>query len=150
LTLREETKVRLKDYRWPGNVRELRNIIDRGAAMSDLYFRLPDDFDRANDSDLGRAMNDLSGDHFATTADEKAEDPLPGRDGDDRVGFSLRPLWEGRSYYEAKEAVLADFERGYICSLLEAHRGNVSAAARAAGIHRNVLHRMMTRYGIRR
>ena len=45
---------------------------------------------------------------------------------------------------------MADFERGYVRALLDEHNGNVSAAARAAGIHRNILHRMMARYDIDR
>jgi transcriptional regulator of acetoin/glycerol metabolism len=72
--------------------------------------------------------------------------PVPARPG----GPLTEPLWRGRTYKEAKEAVLEDFERGYVLALLEEHRGNVSAAARAAGIHRNILHRMMARYGIGR
>jgi transcriptional regulator of acetoin/glycerol metabolism len=66
------------------------------------------------------------------------------------LGALTKPLWEKKTYKDAKAAVMADFEQGYIQALLEEHRGNVSAAARAAGIHRNILHRMMARYGIGR
>ncbi len=67
-----------------------------------------------------------------------------------RLGEITRPLWTGKRYKDAKDAVMSDFEQGYILDLLDAHSGNVSAAARAAGIHRNILHRMMARYGITR
>jgi DNA-binding NtrC family response regulator len=145
IALKEETKKKLLDYAWPGNVRELRNVIDRGAAMSDKYFRLPEDFGRSVDIDGfdGRApgsgvglVDDI---HTATT-----QDVLP------RIGEITRSLWAGKSYKDAKDAVMSDFEQGYILDLLDQHNGNVSAAARAAGIHRNILHRMMARYGITR
>jgi transcriptional regulator of acetoin/glycerol metabolism len=60
------------------------------------------------------------------------------------------PLWRGRSYKDARLAVMEDFERAYLESLLDEHQGNVSQAARAAGLHRNLLHRMMSRYGLDR
>ena len=65
-------------------------------------------------------------------------------------GRLTEPLWRDKTYKDAREAVMEDFERGYLLALLETHRGNVSAAARAAGIHRNILHRMMARYGNQR
>ncbi len=146
IQLKEETKKKFLDYTWPGNVRELRNVIDRGAAMSDKYFRLPEDFGRSVDIDGfdGRApgsgvglVDDI---HSLPTDDMGAQ----------KVGDITRPLWAGKSYKDAKDAVMADFEQGYILDLLDQHNGNVSAAARSAGIHRNILHRMMARYGITR
>jgi DNA-binding NtrC family response regulator len=130
IQIREETKQRLLDYAWPGNVRELRNVIDRGAALSDKDFRLPEDFGKVAFDDIDRLPT--------------ADLPLQ------TVGDVTRPLWTGKTFKEAKDAVIADFEQGYIIDLLDQHQGNVSAAARAAGIHRNILHRMMARYGITR
>lgn len=148
IQLRDDTKKKLVEYHWPGNVRELKNLIDRGAAMSDRWFRMPEDFGRSIDIDGLGGIAPGSGvglvdKHFEPTAVADAEPAGP-------AGAITRPLWEGKSYKDAKEAVLEDFERGYINELLEAHGGNVSAAARAAGIHRNILHRMMSRYGISR
>lgn len=147
IQLREDTKPRLTSYPWPGNVRELRNLVDRGAALSDRYFRLPEDFGRALELELddeGRALGSGVG---LTDVHVEASPPVHA---DEPGGSVTRPLWEGKTYKDAKEAVMADFERGYIMTLLQAHGGNVSGAARAAGIHRNILHRMMTRYGIKR
>lgn len=61
-------------------------------------------------------------------------------------GWITAPLWQGKGFREAKDAVLADFERGYLEQLLKDHGGNVSEAARAAGIHRNILHRLLARH----
>ncbi len=153
IELKPETRKKLVAHPWPGNVRELRNVIDRGAALSDRYFRLPEDFGRSMNLDgfdggapgSGVGLIDsFHGSSPALSADEASSSQAP------KVGEQTRPLWEGKSYKDAKEAVMADFERGFISALLDTHNGNVSAAARAAGIHRNILHRMMARYGISR
>ena len=51
-------------------------------------------------------------------------------------------------FAEARDLVLAEFERRYVEQLLRVHRGNVSAAARASGIDRTYLHRLMRRHGL--
>ncbi len=149
IELTEPVKRRLRQYEWPGNVRELRNLIDRGAAMSDAFFRMPDDFGRSLELDgahgaapgsgVGLSVEPLRAPKpTATVADPGATNSL------------THSLWQGRPYKQARDAVMADFEQAYIRALLDAHEGNVSAAAREAEIHRNVFHRMMARYGIDR
>ncbi len=54
-----------------------------------------------------------------------------------------------KPYAEAREHALALFERDYVTALLEHHEGNVSAAARAAGMARPYLHRLLRRHGLR-
>jgi len=51
-------------------------------------------------------------------------------------------------YKEAREKLLAAFERDYLSAILDAHGGNVSASARAAGIDRVYLHRLMRKHGL--
>jgi DNA-binding NtrC family response regulator len=153
LELQADALARLLAHRWPGNVRELRNIIDRGASMSDRFFRVPDDLERSF------ALAERIEPHEAEAAPSSAPPPpvVPGSrttappPGAPKPGGALtEPLWRGKAYKEAREAVLEDFERSYVAALLDTHHGNVSAAARAAGIHRNILHRMIARYGIGR
>jgi transcriptional regulator of acetoin/glycerol metabolism len=48
----------------------------------------------------------------------------------------------------AKGNVVAEFERRYISKLLAHHDGNISAAARAAGIDRMSIHKMLHRLGL--
>jgi transcriptional regulator of acetoin/glycerol metabolism len=43
---------------------------------------------------------------------------------------------------------VTEFERRYISALLEVHNGNISAAARAAGIDRMSIHKMLHRLGL--
>jgi transcriptional regulator of acetoin/glycerol metabolism len=51
-------------------------------------------------------------------------------------------------FKEAKQALVNEFERRYIMRLLAEHGGNISAAARVAGIDRMSIHKMLHRLGI--
>jgi DNA-binding NtrC family response regulator len=53
------------------------------------------------------------------------------------------------SFREGKEAVIAEYERSYLASLLEWANGNVSRAARKAKVDRMSLYRLMERHGVR-
>ncbi|MEM9195073.1 MAG: sigma 54-interacting transcriptional regulator [Myxococcota bacterium] len=53
-------------------------------------------------------------------------------------------------YQESRRRVLEEFERSYAEALLEYHRGNVSKAAREAGMGRTYLHRLLRRHGVER
>jgi transcriptional regulator with GAF, ATPase, and Fis domain len=52
-------------------------------------------------------------------------------------------------FKEAKDRVIADFERTYLAELLSWAGGNVSKAARKAQLDRMHLHRLFQRYGLR-
>ena len=54
------------------------------------------------------------------------------------------PLLQGQ-HKEAMEG----FERIYLKALVKRHQGNVTKAAKAAGIHSVTLHRKLTKLGIR-
>jgi len=51
-------------------------------------------------------------------------------------------------YAEARRQALEDFEARYVTALLETHGGRVAPAARAAGIDRVYLYRLMRRHGV--
>lgn len=51
-------------------------------------------------------------------------------------------------FKEAKERLIDGFTRDYFEALLQRHGGNISAAARAAGIARPYLHRLAAKYGL--
>ncbi len=158
LEIRELDFKALEKYDWPGNVRELRNVIDQGAALSDKYFQLPEDFGKHRVeldglyADPGSGTGLLTDDHFSDLSRKHPSEargivPAAAVKG---PGELTRSLWQNKSYKEAKEAVMADFETGYVRELLKTHSGNVSAAAKAAGIHRNILHRLIAKYGLTR
>ena len=48
----------------------------------------------------------------------------------------------------AKQKLVDEFDRRYLKELLEAHDGNISAAARAAGIERMSIYKMIRRLGL--
>lgn len=51
-------------------------------------------------------------------------------------------------YKTAKDTWLASFERNYLAVLLKSTSGNISLAAKKAGIDRKTVHRLIKRYGI--
>jgi DNA-binding NtrC family response regulator len=58
------------------------------------------------------------------------------------------PVPAGESFVEAKERAVARVEREAIERFLGEARGNVSAAAKRAGITRRNLHRLILKYAI--
>lgn len=54
------------------------------------------------------------------------------------------------SLRDARDSLMAQFERAYVAARLEQQNGNVSATARAMGVSRRYLHRLIARYQIRR
>jgi DNA-binding NtrC family response regulator len=53
-------------------------------------------------------------------------------------------------YYTARDRLVAEFELHYLTKLLAQAGGNMSKAARAAGVDRTTLYRLMERHGLDR
>ena len=118
----------LEAWAWPGNVRELQNVVERACALADG--------DRVGRPDLpdylvqGRGLR-------AAGAAPAAGAALP-------AGATADlPL------KDAKEKWMQVLEAAYLRDLLERHGGNISAAAKAAGIDRKTFHRLINKYQIR-
>ncbi len=71
--------------------------------------------------------------------------------------FETPPKKEGEGFAQidievpfkvAKQKLVDEFDRRYLKELLEAHDGNISAAARAAGIERMSIYKMIRRLGL--
>lgn len=60
-------------------------------------------------------------------------------------GVSAAPA---STFHEAKDQLIQSFERRYVTALIERHQGNVSHAAKEAGISRNALYALMKRVGV--
>jgi two-component system response regulator HydG len=116
----------LEAYRWPGNVRELQNVVERACALADGdRVRLVD----LPDYVLGGASP-------------------TGSDGDGAVE-AARSAGQGLQLKDAKERWMGVLEASYLRDLLARHDGNVSAAAKAAGIDRKTFHRLINKHELK-
>ena len=107
---------------WKGNVRELENVVERAVVLT---------------SGQSIELSDLP--------PELRAGGLPSG------GQSLRPAPESAAslpYARARVVALRNFERRYLEDVLAAHRGNVSSAARAAGMDRSNFRRILKKHRI--
>jgi DNA-binding NtrC family response regulator len=120
----------LERYAWPGNVRELQNVIERACALAEgptvTVKDLPDHVLHAAPRQTV-APSDVSAAAVAA---------VPSSGGD----LTLK---------DAKERWLQVLEVAYLRDLLARHDGNVSSAAKAAGIDRKTFHRLINKYDLR-
>jgi DNA-binding NtrC family response regulator len=117
----------LEAYSWPGNVRELQNVIERACALADGA--------TIKRRDLPDYV--LHGEGLRGPGGPALPAEMPAGAG---AGLSLQ---------EAREQWLRTLESTYLRDLLERHGGNISAAAKAAGIDRKTFHRLVSKYQIR-
>ena len=141
---REDEVLRLfARHRWPGNLRQLASLLRTAAIMAgqdEIGLRhLPDDFlddiDHADHSDHSDHSDDA---HPASTSTSTSGNGK--RKGSGECGDPLA----GKSNAGAVSAPrLGDMTLTAILGALDAHGGNVSAAARALGISRNTIYRKL-------
>jgi len=117
----------LEAYPWPGNVRELQNIIERACALADG--------ERITRRDLP--------DHVL------AGGGLAGPGGGARGSAETLTFRSDLPLKEAKERWMQVLEGSYLRDLLERHGGNISAAAKVAGIDRKTFHRLIGKYHVK-
>ncbi|HEV2748975.1 MAG TPA: sigma-54 dependent transcriptional regulator [Gemmatimonadales bacterium] len=111
-------------YPWRGNVRELQNVIEHVAVVVEPGAEIrPEDLH-------------LTG------------DPVPADTGSNPASLISAMLEE--SYHAARDRVIAQFERQYLTWLVNRASGNMSKAARIAGVDRTTLYRLMERHGLQR
>jgi DNA-binding NtrC family response regulator len=120
-----ETMETLRQYEWPGNVRELRNYIERAALL-------------AQGSELNTEYLDMQ--------PRKREKPSTG---EVENVFDALGVGTDMPFKEAKEHLVEQFEKDYWKRALDKHDGNLSAAARAAGIHRKSAEYIVKKLGLR-
>ena len=74
---------------------------------------------------------------------------ISGRIQTEEQGRNRADFQADRPFKEAKSELIADFEQQYMRDLLALHDGNVSQAAREAGIERAYLQRLIRKHDIR-
>jgi DNA-binding NtrC family response regulator len=108
------------EYRWPGNVRELQNAVHGAMVLSRSG--------EISEGLLPRAM--------------RRSEPSQG---------GVEALVQGRvdqPLADARAAMITEFERAYIARLLTEEKGNLSAAARRAGVDKSNFRKLARRHGI--
>ncbi|HVA39970.1 MAG TPA: sigma-54 dependent transcriptional regulator, partial [Candidatus Binataceae bacterium] len=115
-----EAMAALEMYSWPGNVRELQNVIERACALAEGEMI---------------TLADLPA-HIRTAA-PPADHPPP-----DEITSKL-------TLKQAKERWVGELEAAYVGELLRREGGNVSQAARKAGVDRKTLHRLLNKHSLR-
>jgi transcriptional regulator with PAS, ATPase and Fis domain len=107
---------------WKGNVRELQNVIEHAIVLAE-----------------GREEIDV------------ADLPEPGsgsvRDVPLQGGYAGSDIPMGR-YHETRDRVMARFQKEYLIWVMQVADGNVSEAARVAGIGRATMYRLLGRSGL--
>jgi DNA-binding NtrC family response regulator len=117
-----ETIAFLQSRPWRGNVRELQNVIEHLAVIADAGRRItPDDIPVYDDA----------------PAESAADTGLPAALMND-------------AFHLAKDNLIAHFEQAYLTRLTTRSGGNMSKAARLAGIDRTTLYRLMEKHGFKR
>ena len=112
----------LARYDWPGNVRELRNALERAVAFADGV--------ELSAHDLPAELTGRPG---------AGDGPVPALSDTARLKLPFK---------DAKDRILASFEREYVLELLRRHGMNVSSAAREAGLDRRHIYRLLDKHGI--
>jgi DNA-binding NtrC family response regulator len=112
----------LRAYNWPGNVRELQNVMEHAVVMLEPGAEV-----RAED--------------LPFLAVPAGADDLP-------IGVDAGAT--DASYYDARDKLLAKFDRQFLQRVIARAGGNLSKAARLAGIDRTTFYRLMERHGLQR
>lgn len=108
---------------WPGNVRELQNLMEHIVVLAE-----------PNGPIMPRDL------------------PFAGTNGPPTDGEAISVVGsvDGEPYHAARDKVLSDFERRYLTTLINRAAGNMSKAARMAGVDRTTLYRLMEKQRMQR
>jgi len=123
-TIADEARAALQAYRWPGNVRQLSNVIERATILADEQQIMLENLPREILSVGGSTQNPPHRANVPSICDGSAH--------------TLEP--------HELDSSLAAIERAHVLDVLNNCRGNKTQAARALGIHRRKLYRLLERF----
>jgi DNA-binding NtrC family response regulator len=122
--LTDEAIVFLQSRVWKGNVRELQNLIEHLTVVAEAGKPIrPEDIPLYDDGGNGGGGSGEGG---------------------------LPPGIFNESFHQAKDSLIAHFEKEYLLRLTARTGGNMSKAARLAGIDRTTLYRLMEKHQMKR
>ncbi len=124
-TLQPDAIERLRGHSWPGNVRELANVLARASML-------------AGDDDIGAEHVMLRGWTAASDGEPSAASP----------SGTPAELDMDQEFKAFKAQLLSMHERPYFEALMERVDGNITRAAREAGLSRTYVLTMLRKYGI--
>jgi transcriptional regulator with GAF, ATPase, and Fis domain len=123
-SLSKDAMAAVTGWDYPGNVRELKNSLEHAVIMARG--------ETVELDDLPKAMRAAAG----PGARPSSPGPAPGVPQPVKTLAELRETW------------LAPLERRYLAEVLDAHGGKVEAAAKAAGVNRVTMYRLMAKHGL--
>ena len=106
---------------WPGNVRELQNVIEHLAVLAEAGQEI-----EPGDIPVG-------------------DEPVP-----PRAEMAVAAAETNEAFHQARDRLLAQFERHYLSRLVMRAHGNMAKAARLASIDRTTLYRLMDKHSVQR
>ena len=109
----------LLNYPWPGNIRELQNVLERAMALATSKY--------------------INLEALPEEIIKREEESLPQID----VTKPYKEVCEA-----AKKNLLIPFQQEYLVKILTETRGNVSEAARRAGLHRVTFQYLLKEHGL--
>jgi DNA-binding NtrC family response regulator len=111
----------LQERVWSGNVRELQNAIEHSVVLLD-------------------AGCDIEPENVMSLDETHQSD----------VAVPVSTYQDDEAYHSARDRIVAQFEKNYLRWLVSRARGNMSKAARIAGVDRTTLYRLMEKHELQR
>ncbi len=132
--LSDEAKQALLRHPWAGNVRELRNVMERSCYLS------PSDI--LSEADLGLSV-------WYTLPLLYSDSSLPSVAPEKAMASSTATSTPASPLTGSLADATRDFQIAHIEQMIERHRGNMTSAAEAMGLHRSNLYRKMRQLGMK-
>jgi DNA-binding NtrC family response regulator len=141
----------LRSYHWPGNIRELRNAIERAVALASGPKITSLDLNRKSNS---HRLATIDATTHNTSSPEQQSVPKHQSSADYANSHGQQSPTANQSREHAsvvscsRDQAIEAAEHQYLLDLIASHAGNISEAARQAGVSRQGLHKLLKKHEI--